>query len=327
MRCLNCGADLSLDESVCQVCGTPRPKLTPPFSELENRFITLQKRFQEQEIDRSTYQAEIQKLVIQDQTGDSWWLGGEDGQWYWHNGQDWIPRDPPSSESTPPQGPPSKSIHGKRKFPWPILIVPGSLVLLCSCAAILYFTGVFDSLTESIRRDSEATQVSQTTEEVTSPRPTTATPGSEEDLLVVPEVTLSEQQQLLIDEFGPPDSFTILEADSDQGESVHFETWIYYRGKITYTFFDGIFQVEGDAESLPTGFIPTPHHPDQFPLGASPDQIQALLPDHTLVSLENSEALQPGAQMFVSQQLVLGFLENELFYVDALAFVPEGSEQ
>jgi hypothetical protein len=78
---------------------------------------------------------------------------------------------------------------------------------------------------------------------------------------------------------------------------------------------------------LPTGFIPAPYRPTQFTLGASLEQVDALLLDYPLVPLENSEVVNPGAEMFVAQQLVLGFINNHLFYVDALAFVPEGSER
>jgi len=327
MRCPNCGSDLPLSEKVCRFCDTPRPQLPPHFSELETKFISLQKRFQAKEIDLSTYQAEIQKLVVQDQTGASWWLGGEVSQWHWHDGQEWVSRDPPSANSAPVQPTPSpRPVKGKRKISWPLLAIPAVLAFLCIFAIVLYATGVFNKLNDSIRGIPGATEVAQITEEEPGLSHPTSPPGSEEPPLVLPSVALSQEQQLLIDEFSWPDSFTILEADVDQGEPMRFETWIYYRGKITYTFFEGIFQVEGDVEPLPAGFISTPHHPDQFPLGASPDQIQTLLSDHTLVPLENSEAIQPGAQMFVAQQLVLGFLDNQLFYVDALAFIPEGSE-
>jgi len=266
--------------------------------------------------------------VVQDHTGDSWWLGGKVGQWHWHDGQEWVPRDPPFTDTSPEvPTPPPKTPSGKRKIPWPLIVIPVALVLTCLFIVVLYFTGVFDKLSEIVLGIPTPTETTLATEEEPGLVDQLITPTSEPTPITLTLVELSQQQQLLIDEFSWPDSFTILEADDEQGEHVRFETWIYYQGKIIYTFFDGVFQVEGDVETLPDGFIPTPHHPDQFPLGASPDQIQALLPDHTLTPIDNSEAIQPGAQMFVAQQLVLGFLDNRLFYVDALAFIPEGSEE
>jgi hypothetical protein len=328
MRCPNCGADIPLRKGACPACGTPRPQLPPHFTEIESKFISLQNRYQSGELDLSTYQAEVQKLVVQDHTGDSWWLGGEAGQWHWYDGQEWVPRDPPFTDaSSEVPTPPPKTASGKRKISWPLLAIPVALTFLCICIIVLYTTGVFNKLSEFIRGTSEPTQVVQITEEEPAAVSQTLSPTSAPSPTTPPLVALSQQQQLLIDEFSWPDSFTILEADDEQGEHVRFETWIYYQGKITYTFFDGVFQVEGDVETLSEGYISTPHHPDQFPLGASPDQIQALLPDHTLVPIDHSEAIQLGAQMFVAQQLVLGFLDNRLFYVDALAFIPEGSEE
>jgi hypothetical protein len=328
MRCPNCGADIPLRKVTCPACGTPRPQLPPRFAKLESRYISLQNRYQAGEIDLTTYRAEIQKLVIQDHGGVSWWLGGETGQWHTHDGQEWVPRDPPFANASPLVSTPQpKPASGKRKISWPLIAIPTVLVLICLCVFVLYFTGIFDKASQVVLDILPPTKTAQATEQEPGLVSQTITPTSEPTPITLSLVELSQQQQLLIDEFSWPDSFTILEADDEQGEHVRFETWIYYGGKITFTFFDGVFQVEGDVETLPDGFISTPHHPDQFPLGASPDQIQSLLQDHTLVPIDHSEAIQPGAQMFVAQQLVLGFLDNRLFYVDALAFIPEGSEE
>jgi len=329
MRCPKCGVEIPLGERVCQNCGSPRPEIPPNFTDLEHKFITIEQRFRLGEMDPAIYQAEIQKLVLQDQSGNSWWLGGETGQWYWHDGQEWVPRDPPMAGSEPGTPKPSvKSSIGKRKLHWALIAFSAAFALICLCVLVLYASGVFEKMIESTREQSVQTEMAEIVEGATELPPPTSPRGTDENLepIVIPSLALSEQQQLLVDEFSWPDSFTILEADDEHGGTVRFETWIYYGGKITYTFFDGVFKVEGDVDRLTEGFIPTPHHPDQFPLGASPDEIQALLPEHTLVPVENSDVIQPGTQIFVAQQLVLGFLENRLFYVDALTFIPDGSE-
>jgi hypothetical protein len=324
MRCLDCSSEIPLGTPQCPVCGTARPQLETQFSNLESRFISLHNKFQAKEIDLATFQVESQKLVIQDNAGNSWWLGGETGQWYLHDGQEWVPNNPPIAESiSPSPGPPTR----KGRIKWALVAVPVFLALLCVCTAALYFSGFFDTVTATLFGSPVPTEMSLTTEEVPGPAQATSIPSDEEPALDIPTVRLSDQQQLLVDEFGWPDSFTILEADVEQGEPVRYETWTYYKGLITFTFFDGIFQVEGEAEMLPTGFIPAPYRPTQFTLGASLEQVDALLLDYPLVPLENSEVVNPGAEMFVAQQLVLGFINNHLFYVDALAFVPEGSER
>jgi hypothetical protein len=137
---------------------------------------------------------------------------------------------------------------------------------------------------------------------------------------------LSEQQQMIVDQFDLPDTFIIMEIDDPQGNHVRLETWVYCQGKTSYTFIDGIFESDGEAITLPDDYFPTPYHPIQFPLGASPDQIQSLLTHVTLVPFENSEMLQEGIRLYISEQLILGFQEDRLFYVDAMAFVPDGDE-
>jgi len=46
-------------------------------------------------MDKETFQTEAQKLIIEDQEGQHWALGGKGGVWYWYNGSAWVRRDPP----------------------------------------------------------------------------------------------------------------------------------------------------------------------------------------------------------------------------------------
>jgi hypothetical protein len=139
-------------------------------------------------------------------------------------------------------------------------------------------------------------------------------------------VAFSSQQQFLVEDLGWPDAFSISEIETNAGGRVRVETWLYYSESASYTFADGEFHSTGTAESIGERFIPTPHHPDQFPLGSSPQQIQTLLPDHGLTKIKNSNAFLDDVQLYVCQQLILSFQDNRLFYVESLAFVPEGGE-
>lgn len=145
---------------------------------------------------------------------------------------------------------------------------------------------------------------------------------TETDLMFV----LSEQQQIVYEEFDWPDSFMIMEVDDIEGRQVRLETWDYYGGKTSFTFSDGEFLVDGETETLPLGFLPTPFRPDMFILGSSFEEIQTLLAFYPLIPSSSSPALQEGVEIYAGQQLILGFLNDRLFYVDAMAFVPEGIE-
>lgn len=106
MKCANCGAEIALEDKSCSKCGAPRPQLSPSFAQAERRFATLRASYQAGTVDDATYQAALQNLVVQDQAGGHWMLGADDGEWYWHDGQQWVRRDPPPERPQARQVPP-----------------------------------------------------------------------------------------------------------------------------------------------------------------------------------------------------------------------------
>jgi hypothetical protein len=302
-------------------------RLTPPFDQIYQQYLRLNQAFTRGQISQKTYQAEIQKLVLTDWEGRAWWLDAN-GQWQLHNGTMWVPQEPPNIETASPprkKQPPEKG--NKKPKTWLWIVLSGGAVILCFCLVILFATGTLRPffLQQSI---SELNTNNQNGLALTENLPTqTSTPILTENALVVnPIVTLSEQQQSVIDDFDWPDTFLIMEIDDIEGNQVRLETWSYYGGNTSFTFSNGVFMVDGETGAMPDGFSPTPYHPDQFPLGASLEQITAILSDYTILSVEGGEVIQPGVKFFTAQQLILGFLNNRLFYVEALAHLPEGEQ-
>jgi hypothetical protein len=83
--------------------------MPPRFAEAERHFATLRARYQAGELDEAAYDAELQRLVIEDDAGDYWMLGADSGQWYWYDGEQWVRRDPTPPDAPvqpPPPGPP-----------------------------------------------------------------------------------------------------------------------------------------------------------------------------------------------------------------------------
>jgi len=212
----------------------------------------------------------------------------------------------------------------KRKIAWPLIILPIFIVLCCISLVIVVAASLIVQQSDFSFSDLIPDKVDQIfTQE---PAPDEIPSWISEPSDSMQQLILSEQQQMTADQFSWPDTFIIMEIDDEEGNHVRLETWVYCHGKTSYTFTDGIFQTDGEAITLPDGYIPTPYQPNQFPLGASPDQIQSLLTNSTLVPFENSGFIQEGVELYISQQLILGFLEDRLFYVDAMASVPEGVE-
>lgn len=298
-------------------------KLPKKFKETFQKFNKLKTAHQSGKIADNAYEAEILKLVVQDKDGQSWRLT-EQGEWLWYNGESWEPQNPPDVN--------------KKKISWPIIVVSAAIILLCFCGSMIF--GVMklgdgiDLSTLFPKNNSE--EIHQTIEEDTlAPEDESS---FEEETLVLPEndieisrpiedFTLSQQQLSVVDDFGKPDAFTLVEVDDPEGNHIRHEIWAYYQGKTSYTFMDGVFINSGEVEVLPEGYFPTPFHPEQFTLGNSSEQVRAVLGDSSISLIENSDAIQPGAQFFAGQQLILGFLEDRLYYVEALVFIPEGSGQ
>lgn len=312
-------------------------RLPPQFAEIYQKYLALKVAHDSGRLNDSDYQREILSLVFTDQQGQSWWLSGE-GEWFWSNGTTWVPKDPPlhSDSSLPPpipamfgQPPPLSSTRlspppltsqpprpKKKKF---LFILIPALIVICLVvfaigASLVNRADRANLPSDPIGdRDSEETTNDQSAYQEETDKP-------------IVLVALSAQQQFLVEDIGWPDAFSVSEVETNQGNRVRLETWLYYPESASYTFADGDFYSSGTVEIIGENFTPTPHHPDQFPMGSSPQQIQSLLAGHELKKINNSKNFLEGVQLYVCQQLILSFQENRLFHVEALAFVPEGGE-
>jgi hypothetical protein len=320
MKCPNCGAELVLGETHCRACGGARPAAYSRFINVEKRLVALRARYQAGSIDQATYTAEVQKLQVQDEAGQWWWLGGEPAAWHWSDGQSWVRRDPsPAGTVITKLGALSTNWRAWPRWVWVVGAVPVlALMIFLIVGVFSKFQSLFNpmSTTDEDAVSAENTAMPAVGEEVAH----TAVPAAPLT------AQLSEQQQLLVDEFGWPDSFTILEADDDQGGVVRYETWTYYAGKIIYTFFDGVFQVEDYTEPISRDAILSPYHPDQFALGASSDQVGAWVVSGDLIQIPDEGGGLEGIDLYAAEQLIVGFEADRLVYVDALVFLPEGGE-
>jgi hypothetical protein len=199
----------------------------------------------------------------------------------------------------------------KKKVPWPLIVITTTLALLSICC------GFPSSGANDVKENDE--QLMETGE----PMPTENLPVSTESS---DEFNLSEQQLTVVNDFGWPDSFTITEIDNTQGEHIRHEIWVYYQGRTSYVFLNGLFISSNEVEELPQGYMPTPFQPDQFQTGTSLDRLQIQIGESELLPLDDSDVISDGVQLYFGQQLIIGFMEDRLVYVEALAFIPEGSE-
>ncbi len=99
MKCANCGAELAPEHRFCEVCGAVRPPFVQRIAESEREFEILRKQHQSGQLDDAALTAELKRLVVHDEETGYWMIGARTGRWYWFDGQQWMPRQPPAPES------------------------------------------------------------------------------------------------------------------------------------------------------------------------------------------------------------------------------------
>ena len=143
--------------------------------------------------------------------------------------------------------------------------------------------------------------------------------------------TLSADQQRVVDMFGWPHSFTLLEIEIKEGEYRCSETWTYYDGQTRYYFIDGEYHDWEPVESLPEGSISTPYRPDEFVLGSNKATVKQAIAsgDEWLLTQEAGflfEGILDEAEIYAAPQLIAGFHQDRLILLEAVALIPEENE-
>jgi len=69
------------------------------YKEVEVAFESLRRQFREKAISRREYIDRLKKLRLKDSQGRFWMIGAQSGKWYYFDGRDWVPSDPPGDDS------------------------------------------------------------------------------------------------------------------------------------------------------------------------------------------------------------------------------------
>lgn len=71
------------------------------FDALRRRYLELKGEYEAHKIDEATFQKAVDGLQAQDEWGRYWMLGAQSGEWYYHNGQEWVQADPAEAYKLP----------------------------------------------------------------------------------------------------------------------------------------------------------------------------------------------------------------------------------
>ena len=130
---------------------------------------------------------------------------------------------------------------------------------------------------------------------------------------------LSSDQQSVVDDFGYPDVFRLMEVDDLDGHPARYEYWTYFKGNVTYLFREGMFLSATDKSYPEGGVQPVPYRPEQFMLGESAQDVVNRLGLEDVGSFAIGNELLPGGELVASDRLLLGFLDERLAYVETFA--------
>ncbi len=65
------------------------------FARVEAEFARLKAQFETGAVTEAEFRAQLEELIFEDEQGRWWILGYETGQWYVHDGEQWVQQEPP----------------------------------------------------------------------------------------------------------------------------------------------------------------------------------------------------------------------------------------
>lgn len=75
-----------------------QPVKPDPFADVERKVVSLRQRYNSGYLTREQLQNELRSMMILDDDGRWWMLGLESNRWYYFDGRNWVPAEPPRPE-------------------------------------------------------------------------------------------------------------------------------------------------------------------------------------------------------------------------------------
>jgi hypothetical protein len=122
---------------------------------------------------------------------------------------------------------------------------------------------------------------------------------------------------------GAPDAFT-LQWQELQGQTVRWEEWSYFDHESRFDFVDGELLWTLEIDPAPSGSIYAhAFNPLDFEAGMSMAEVQAILPDIAMAQVPLDEADIPGGVLLAGDQILLGFDQDQLVYLQTFIVNPD----
>ncbi|HEX9260625.1 MAG TPA: hypothetical protein VF855_13885 [Acidimicrobiales bacterium] len=133
---------------------------------------------------------------------------------------------------------------------------------------------------------------------------------------------ISDRRDAVRSVLGPPEAFKITFGEVN-GQTVRYEAWSYPSLAARVDFVDGMVAWTATIEELPDGSLaPLQYGPEEFAAGMTPAQLHEALAGVELKDIDLGE-VEPGLSAVVGGQLLAGFSDGRLVYVETFALVPD----
>ena len=141
-------------------------------------------------------------------------------------------------------------------------------------------------------------------------------------------IHLSLDQEKIVKKFGTPESFKLMikiEYVNFVREVTRIEIWNYYSLKTSLAFIDGNFEAEEEIEDVPDWTLfPIIYRPEQFANEMSLEEVKKkIIGDKPFETMGVPKDLLPDAQLIGFEQIVLGFEQEKLTYVETIPLFPK----
>ena len=339
MHCTVCRQQLRPDAMYCPHCHSATPALGAPYAEAERRLAQILAKQRSGSKNEAVYEAEIQQIIVRDEAGNTWWLGGQHGAWHWYNGRTWERRDPvqyqyanspvaqPAAPSyTQPAKPAviqqesSQSESKRRLSPFIIIGCVGIVTLVLIIGGIVGLILMLDD------QDADENAGANTLTE------TAAFLGVDNIELLADALTeeVQDHRPQTLEMMGRPDVFSIIEMDVD-GHKLVRESWVYYGLATQVDFINGEAVFTSSLDPVPEETIfPAWYDPELFSAGMTAAEIiqaaSSASPAGTVPESIMAEATSeefPGGEILIGDQILIGVFADRVVYIETVALFPE----
>ena len=137
------------------------------------------------------------------------------------------------------------------------------------------------------------------------------------------DVESVDRRPELLAELGGPDAFVIT-VDEVDGTLSRFESWSYFAAGTQIDLVDGEVLWDIATEPLPDGsWLPLMYDPSEFTMMASRDDTLGSLEGVELSRIESDVDVEvDGTEVWAGEQLMLGFVDDHLVYVETFPLAP-----